>query len=234
MNETSPLTLEILGERLEKIKSEIGQVELIAVTKFADVENIEMAWKLGQTDFAENKVQNMEMKSRALSGKNLDIRWHMIGELQTNKISKLLGIPGLVAIHSVDELYLAQKLVDKIHLIKGQQIDFYLQVNISHETEKKGFTDSTKLAELYHWWRSLPFQSQKKFVLKGLMGIGPIRTNNFEQDTEKAFLELSELRDKLANEWQYPLTLSMGMSNDYKIALKYKTDCIRVGSSLFS
>lgn len=234
MNDQRPLTPEILKTRLEKIKAEIGQVELIAVTKFADVEKIEWAWRLGQTEFAENKVQEIESKSRLLSTKNIDIRWHMIGELQSNKISRLLGIPGLVAIHSIDELYLAQKLVDKIHLIKGHQIDFYLQVNISGEKEKKGISDPAKLTEIYHWWRSLPFQSQKKFVLKGLMGIGPIRTEQFEADTEASFLFLSSLRDKLSKEWQYPLTLSMGMSQDYQIALKYKTDCIRVGSQLFS
>lgn len=227
------LTPEILKTRLEKIKNEIGRAELIAVSKAATLEQIEWAWRLGQNDFGENKIQDLETKSRAMNAKGLDLRWHMIGNIQTNKISKLLGLTGLVAIHSIDDLYLAQKIVDKIHLIKEQSLDFYLQLNISHEEEKSGFKDSSQLSEVYHWWRSLPFQTQKKFILKGLMGMGPIRTEYFEKDTRAAFKNISELRDKLAMEWQYPLALSLGMSSDYKLALEFKSDCLRLGQTLF-
>lgn len=213
-----------IGPNLEKIKRELLEysqsVRLIAVSKYSKCDDIRQAYMLGQRDFGENRVRDLLQKDQELSDCP-EIRWHFIGRLQSNKIAKLLSLKRLVAIHSVDRL----ELLKKIYASKvSQSLEVFLQVNISHEVEKGGLTtiDDVRLA------LSLS-NDNKKVNIVGLMGMGPIRTDEFEKDTIKAFTQLRQMRDELNPK----LRLSMGMSQDYRLALNAGATDLRLGSVIF-
>ena len=203
-----------MTKNLKGLKEELGDTLLVAVSKNQSLQKIIELYNQGQRDFGENKIQEIFGKAQALPN---DIRWHMIGQVQRNKLSKLLSIPNLVAIHSVDRLALLEEL------IKSQvNCDLYLQVNTSGEKEKSGFKNFEQLEGAYQL-------SHKNVCIKGLMTIGAIRSEDFERDANLCFSKLKKMRDKLNPK----LKLSMGMSQDYKIALKHGSTCVRIGSALF-
>lgn len=194
--------------------------KLICVSKTKPSSSIRELYELGQRDFGENKVQELSDKAQELIELK-DIRWHFIGHLQTNKINQVLKIPSLVSIHSIDSLKLLEKILEKKPL---QKCGLFLQVNTSGESEKGGFESLNELKGA-----GQKFASSSDFYLQGLMTIGKIRTDNFEDDARACFERLRSLRDQLAGDLQ----LSMGMSNDYQLALEYGSDWLRVGSSIF-
>jgi pyridoxal phosphate enzyme (YggS family) len=212
---------------LEEVKDLLSKkAKLIAVSKFKPVSDIALMYELAQLDFGENKVQELKEKSEALLGQCPDIRWHFIGHLQTNKINTLLKINQLVSIHSIDSIKLLNKLLSKN---PDTKIGLFLQVNTSDEDEKSGFEDYDEVVsaiKLIH--------NHDKFFFQGLMTMGKIRTENFAEDAKACFLKLVNIKDKLINEKHAKdIKLSMGMSQDFEIAVKMGTDFVRVGSRLF-
>jgi pyridoxal phosphate enzyme (YggS family) len=207
---------------------------LIAVTKNRPLDDIRHAYDAGVRDFGENRVEELETKAQAIEELGLkDIRWHFIGQLQSKKINRLLGIENLVAIHSVDNLSLLQKLIgeDKRERAKGDSIDLFIQVNTSGESEKSGFVDWDDLASAVN----LLVSKKPPFQLRGLMTMSKMRTESFSEDANKCFNQLHKIRDKICEDFAIEdLKLSMGMSNDFEIALNIGTDYIRIGSSLFA
>lgn len=228
---------ELIAENLSHFRNELQghQAKLLAVSKTKPVSDIIAAYESGQRDFGENKVQDLLEKATELQNTCPEIRWHFIGHLQSNKINQLLKTPGLCAIHSIDSLKLLNKLLTK-PLSKsssdnssGEKIGLFLQINTSGESEKSGFESDDDIYEAV----ALTMQNDH-FFLQGFMTIGRIRTENFEEDARECFESLVRLKENCASKFKLShLELSMGMTQDYAIALKSGTNWIRIGSAIF-
>lgn len=213
-----------LAENLQAIKTQLNTSKLIAVSKTKPTSMVKEVYECGQLDFGENKVQDLLEKSSELQHLE-NIRWHFIGQLQSNKINQLLKVPHLFSIHSIDRLSLLEKLLKKDC---SQSIGLFLQVNTSDEKEKAGFTELDQLKTATQM-----ILSSQKFKLQGLMTIGKIRTDEFEKDARSCFLRLKQLKEDLDNEYSLNLELSMGMSSDFLIAQELGANWVRIGSSIF-
>ncbi len=214
--------------KLAKLLPELENTSLLIVSKTRPLEDIQTYYELGHRDFGENRVQELSEKAEALKTLCPEIRWHMIGHLQTNKVNNLFKVPNLFAIHSVDD----RELVDK--LIQGEdkldhQVEVYLQFNTSKEEEKSGFETYTELAESAELLTKC-----KKLKLAGVMTMGTLRTDNFERDAGRCFQDLNVEKEKLQSEFNLKLKTSMGMSQDYKIAIREKSDMVRLGTMMFT
>jgi pyridoxal phosphate enzyme (YggS family) len=213
-----------LKSNLEKIQSLLKpEVNLLAISKTKPVEMIKELYTYGVTDFGENKVQDLLSKSNELA--DLDINWHFVGHLQTNKINQILKVKNLVAIHSVDSEDLLNKILKKD---TRMPIGLFLQINTSEEDEKSGFAMDTDFTDMI-----LSIKNSSSFDLQGLMTMGRIRTDEFEADAKKCFIALNKVKEKLDKDHYLDLELSMGMSQDFEIAQDFGTNWVRIGSSLF-
>ena len=192
----------------------------VAVSKTKSVEEITKIYDLGHRNFGENKVQELEFKYESLPK---DIKWHMIGHLQSNKVKKVIPIVSLI--HSVDSLKLL-KTINKESKKIDKTMDCLIQVNISNENSKFGFIKK----ELE--FLNQDFLNDFKYIkIRGLMGMASF-TNN-EKQIRKEFKYLKEIFDDFNTTLDDFNILSMGMSNDYKIALEYGSNMIRIGSKIF-
>ncbi len=198
---------------------------LIAVSKTKPVELIQSAYEEGLRDFGENKIQEMVEKHEQLPG---DIRWHMIGHLQRNKVKYIA--PFVHLIHSVDSLKLLQE-IEKQGKKAGRTINCLLQVYIASETTKFGL-DEQSLIELL---TSDEFNSMSHISICGLMGMAS--NTDDEHAIRKEFKQLSLLFSTIDKKIDHQAVemreLSMGMSGDYKIAIEEGSTMIRVGSAVF-
>ena len=195
-------------------------VTLIAVTKTFSADRVREAFDAGQRDVGENRLQEAESKIPLLPAA---LRWHYIGQLQRNKVRKVL--PLFTMIHSIDSLRLAQYTNDVAREL-GLFPQVFLQVNHAAEESKAGFA----LDDLRATWEDLMKLDRLEIV--GLMSVPPP-----VDDPEKSrpwFAALRELRDQLASETQTPLPyLSMGMSGDYTVAIEEGATHVRIGSAVF-
>ena len=192
----------------------------VAVSKTKPTEEITKIYDLGHRNFGENKVQELEFKYESLPK---DIKWHMIGHLQSNKVKKVIPIVSLI--HSVDSLKLL-KTINKESKKKDKTMDCLIQVNISNENSKFGFIKK----ELE--FLNQDFLNDFKYIkIRGLMGMASF-TNN-EKQIRKEFQYLKEIFDDFNTSLDDFNILSMGMSNDYNIALEYGSNMVRIGSKIF-
>ncbi|NOZ20120.1 MAG: YggS family pyridoxal phosphate-dependent enzyme [Planctomycetes bacterium] len=198
-------------------------VTLVAVTKTVDAATTRMLYDLGVRELGENRTSQAEEKAAALS--DLDIRWHMIGHLQRNKVKKALPIFGMI--HSVDSLRLARE-IDKEARKRGMIMDVLIQANTSGEESKFGLAPEEALSLVKE------AAGMAGLRVKGLMTMAPFYDN--PEDCRPCFRALRELRDETAKagiekiDMKY---LSMGMTNDFEIAIEEGADIVRVGSALF-
>jgi PLP dependent protein len=216
---------------LNRVRNEIAQaaqvsgrnmtdVELVAVTKTHPVEIVRAAIGAGQLVFGESKVQEARAKIPVLPS---HLRWHFIGHLQKNKIRHAL--PLFEMIHSLDSLDLAQA-IDRIAQEDGLHPRILLEVNVAGEGSKFGFKATTLRAELESLLM-LP-----RLSIEGLMCIPPLAEE--AEASRKYFVELRELRDAIEKEFQVKLPqLSMGMTNDYSVAVEEGATLVRVGTAIF-
>lgn len=219
---------EIFSQKLKSIKAELTpEASLLIVSKTRSLEEIQVYYELGQRDFGENRVQELTEKALALKETCPDIRWHMIGHLQSNKVNALFKIPNLHAVHSVHDLNLVQKLIQAEKLLQNP-IQVFLQVNTSKEEEKSGFESYAEVKEAAELVRA-----STKLNLAGLMTMGTLRTDNFEGEARRCFQELHSLKERLQSEFHLELKTSMGMSQDYRIALQEHSNWIRLGTMMF-
>ncbi len=205
-----------------------GQASLLIVSKTRPIDDIKIFYDLGHRDFGENRVQELQEKAEALKDRCPEIRWHMIGHLQSNKINLLLSVPNLSAIHSVHDEELLEKLIkaeDKL----SHPVDIFLQFNTSKEEEKSGFETYHALCEAAEI-----AVTAKKLKLRGLMTMGTLRTEDFEKEAGRCFQDLVVEKNKLEAELGLKLQTSMGMSQDYEIALREGSDWIRLGTMMFA
>jgi pyridoxal phosphate enzyme (YggS family) len=194
------------------------------VSKTKPVSDILEAYRGGHRDFGENKVQEMCAKHEQLPE---NIRWHMIGHVQRNKIKYMA--PFVHLIHGVDSIKTLRE-IDKQALKNNRTIDCLLQVHIAEESTKFGFS----LSEVEDMVRSGAFEFLEHTKIKGLMGMATFTDN--ERQIRREFRSLKLLFDKLAKDSPPPYTseiLSMGMSGDYHIALEEGSNLVRIGSAIF-
>lgn len=197
-----------------------NEICLVAVSKFKSVDDIKCAYDLGVRDFGENYIQELCDKYSTLS--DCDILWHVIGPIQRNKVKYIADKN--IFVQSLDRLSLAEELSK--HAVKHSKvIPALIQVNTCGEDTKSGCAPE-ELFELYEQCSKLPGIS-----IQGLMTIGPNTDDEYE--VEKCFVETNELFEKLkalSSDIKY---LSMGMTNDYALAIKHGANIVRVGRAIF-
>ena len=204
---------------LKQLKDDVSAaVTVVAVSKTKPVDAIQQAYEAGHLDFGENKVQELCQKHETLPK---DIRWHMIGHLQRNKVKYIA--PFVHLIHGVDSERLLNE-INKQGAKNNRVIDVLLQIHIAEESTKFGFSYAEAEAILSK------AKTLENVRITGLMGMASYTDNNVQLTSE--FSGLQDFYNKLqaSNNWT---TLSMGMSNDYKLAVSLGSTMIRVGSLIF-
>ena len=196
-----------------------NHVQLVAASKTKSNEEIMQAYEAGQRIFGENKVQDMVAKHESLPK---DIRWHMIGHVQSNKVKYMA--PFVDLIHGVDSLKLLKE-INKQALKNNRNIHCLLQLHIANESTKFGFSEEEAVKAL-----SLS-ETLENVEIIGLMGMASY-TDNQDQITQE-FRGLKNFYDQLYNEYDQLTTLSKGMSGDYPLAIAQGSNMIRVGSKIF-
>tara|TARA_B100000941_G_scaffold200916_1_gene146038 strand:- start:91 stop:750 length:660 start_codon:yes stop_codon:yes gene_type:complete len=196
---------------------------LIAVSKTQSEDDILNVYKAGHKIFGENKIQEMTKKWENLPK---DIQWHMIGHVQTNKVKYMAKYVYLI--HGVDNMKLIN-VINKQGGIHGRIIECLLQVNISNESNKYGLSES-KLFEILEYLKSND-SIYKNIRIIGLMGMASFTNDIKLIKTQFKFLQHLFLKIKKIN--SNFTTLSMGMSNDYLIAIKNGSNMIRIGTKIF-
>jgi len=213
-----------LKAEVEKVCSECGRdpsdITIIGVSKVFPVEYAKAAFAAGILDLGENRVQELVPKAEAFFEAGLDANWHLIGTLQKNKVKYIIGKTCLI--HSVDSVELAEEIA-KRSLCNNVISNILLQVNVSGEESKHGF-DPADVLDAVSRIRAL-----EGIKLKGLMTMAPIQSH--EGDARAVFEDTKKLYDAVnPGDWD---TLSMGMSGDWKWAVRCGATHIRIGTALF-
>ncbi len=211
-------------ENYKKIINELNEkAVLVAVSKTKPVEDIKALYDLGHRDFGENYVQELIDKEALLPK---DIRWHFIGHLQSNKVKSIT--PFIHLVHAIDSFNLLKE-INKQAAKTNKIINCLLQVYIAKEETKFGF-DSHELEDIF------TNKYDELLELKNVSVIGLMGMASFTNDMNKVkdeFHHLKNLYHKLKIHHPQFTILSMGMSNDYTIALKEESNMVRIGSLLF-
>ena len=209
-------------EGFKNLRNKNGDnVKTIAVSKRSTIEEILSVYNLNHKDFGENRVQDLIVKHNKLPK---DIHWHMIGHLQRNKVKDIIEFIHLI--HSVDSLRLLDQ-INKESIKKKIKTDILIQVKISKEISKYGFLTN----ELDNVFKNYLSNKYSNINILGLMGMATF-TDNISQ-IESEFSLLSSLYNKYSKMTNLKY-LSMGMSGDYLLALKYNSNMIRLGSAIFN
>ena len=194
---------------------------LVAVSKTKPISDLQEAYDAGQRVFGENRIQEMVAKYEALPK---DIQWHMIGHLQSNKVKYMAHFVALI--HGVDS-FKTLKEINKQAIKHNREIKCLLQARIAKEETKFGLP----FDEIKTILNDSEFQELKNISVVGLMGMATFTDN--EAIIQEEFTSLQVLFQELKSEHPQMTTLSMGMSGDYKLAVKHGSTMIRVGSSIF-
>ena len=198
------------------------EIILLGASKYADAEKIRQAYQCGVKVFGESRAQDFLKKLELL--KDLPIDWHFIGRLQTNKVKYIIDKVSLI--HSVDRPNLAEEINKRAEKIQKVQ-DVLIEVNVGGE-ETKGGVSPEELKNLFEYCLNL-----KNIRVLGLMAIPP-----YEEDPERVrpyFIKLRKLKEMLEEAYKIRLIhLSMGMSDDFEVAVEEGATILRIGSALFS
>ncbi len=224
-------TMISIAENLERVREQIAEaaarvgrvaeeIELVAITKTHPAEKVREAIETGQTLFGESRVQEARAKIPELPS---NLRWHFVGHLQKNKIRHAL--PLFEMIHSVDSLGLAQE-INRIAEEQGMHPRVLLEVNVAGEGSKFGFKSETLRAEMEE------LLALQRLSILGLMTIPPLAEK--AEASRKYFIQLRKLRDRLQAEFRVDLAqLSMGMTQDFPVAIEEGATLVRVGTAIF-
>lgn len=198
-----------------------SQASIVVVSKKRSLEEIMSYYDAGVRDFGENRADDLIQKAQALPK---DIRWHFIGHLQRNKVSKVL--PYVFMIHSVESMELV-KVIDKEAARYSRKVPVLIQFNLAEEDTKTGLAEKDAFDFIQ---RALDYEH---IDIKGIMTMGPHVDN--DEAIEAVFSQAQNLKDELASKFgpQHFSELSMGMSSDWDIALKHGSTLLRIGTILF-
>ena len=204
-------------------------VTLICVSKFHTAETIMQAYDAGERDFGESRVQELLLKQQALPS---DIRWHFIGHLQTNKVRQI--VPFVHMIHSVDSVRLLEVINREAEKI-GRRVKVLLEVHVAKEETKSGFMPE-EILSIANSERPIAIQTIYPWVeICGIMGMA---TNTDDQtEWRRCFREIKSIEQQLLNHSELlnnsAPQISMGMSDDYLVAIEEGSTMVRIGSSIF-
>ena len=214
-----------INSSLDSLRASLGlshRITLLAVSKLQPAELILEAYSSGHRDFAENYIDELVSKASSLPA---DINWHMIGHIQSNKCKRLLSVPNLASVHSIDSLSLAETINKALQKAPSSRpLKVLIQVNTSGEASKSGVNPDEVLVLGRYLIDQCPC-----LELKGFMTIG-------EAGSIQDFIVLNEVRRNFAghvNREESEFELSMGMSGDYEEAIRYGSNYIRVGTAIF-
>lgn len=211
-----------VSEEIRRLKTEIpSDVKLVAVSKFHPAELIKEAYDAGQRLFGESRMQELLAKIPLLPD---DIRWHFIGHLQTNKVKQLIGRTALI--ESVDSQRLLS-LINNESEKAGVRTDVLLQIHVAKEETKFGFYPE----EFKAFMQTDPAQKYKFVRIRGLMGMAS-NTDDVERVKED-FRSLHSLFEKYKDKSPGFDILSMGMSGDWRVAVREGSTMVRIGSQIF-
>ncbi|MDX1902892.1 MAG: YggS family pyridoxal phosphate-dependent enzyme [Thermonemataceae bacterium] len=209
----------------QNIKESIAPTLLVAVSKTKPMSDIQEAYEKGCKDFGENKVQELVEKHEALAK---DIRWHLIGHLQRNKVKYIA--PFIHLIHSVDSLKLLEE-IDKQAQKNKRIIDCLLQIYIAQEETKFGLS----MEEAQNLLEDTALAKMQHIRIVGMMGMASLTAN--KEQIHKEFAGLRKFFELCRGKYQSQnimlQELSMGMSSDYEIAIQEGSSIVRIGSALF-
>ena len=209
-----------IEKQISIIKNEIkDKADLVAVSKTRSIQEIQEAYNSGQLKFGENRVQEIVDKQSKLPN---NIEWHMIGHLQKNKVKYIAKFINLI--HSVDRISLAKE-IDKYAKKENRKIDCLIQLKISKEESKFGL----QIEDFKNFYESL--QNYKNLNVIGLMGMASFTDDNELIDEE--FKKIKTIYDDMVLIDSRFKVLSIGMSDDYNIAIENGSNMIRVGSKIF-
>ena len=208
---------------IERLREELPEgVRLLAVSKFHPVEALREAYDAGQRAFGESRPQELKLKTEVMPH---DVEWHMIGHLQTNKVKYI--VPFVTLIESLDSERLAQEINRQAERC-GRVIDCLLEIHITDEESKSGWAYD----ELMSFVSGGGFQAYPNIRVRGVMGMATFTDD--EAVVRRDFKRLAECKAELSEYFGEEFdTLSMGMSDDYRIALEYGTTEVRIGSTIF-
>lgn len=212
-----------IKSEIERLRSELPEgVKLLAVSKFHPVEALQEAYDAGQRAFGESRPQELKAKQAVLPD---DIEWHMIGHLQTNKVKYIA--PYVHLIESLDSERLAEA-IEKEAAKCDRTIDCLLEIHVTKEKSKSGWD----YAELLAFVRSGGFAAMPHIRLRGVMGMATFTDDEatVRGDFKRLNECFTELKEYFGAEFD---TLSMGMSDDYPIAIEYGSTEVRIGSTIF-
>ena len=212
-----------IKSEIERLRGALPEgVRLLAVSKYHPVEALQQAYDAGQRAFGESRPQELKVKFEALPK---DIEWHMIGHLQTNKVKYIARYVHLI--ESLDSVRLAEA-IEKEAAKCGRTIDCLLEIHVAQEESKSGWD----YAELLEFVRGGGFDAMPHIRLRGVMGMATFTDD--ESQVRADFKRLNEcfteLKEHFGEEFD---TLSMGMSDDYPIAIEYGSTQVRIGSTIF-
>ena len=212
-----------IKSEIERLHSELPEgVKLLAVSKFHPVEALEQAYQAGQRAFGESRPQELKQKAEVLPR---DIEWHMIGHLQTNKVKYIA--PFVTLIESLDSERLAAEINRQAERC-GRVIDCLLEIHVTDEESKSGWAYD----DLLTFVREGGFAAYPNIRIRGVMGMATFTDDEsvVRYDFERLAACKAELVEYFGEEFD---TLSMGMSDDYRLALEYGTTEVRIGSTIF-
>lgn len=211
-----------IADRLLRIKQSLPQqVTLVAVSKTKPETDLMEAYEAGQRVFGENKAQEMTAKWSSMPK---DIQWHMIGHLQSNKVKYIA--PYVALIHGVDRSELLDE-IEKQGAKNNRIISCLLQVHIAEESTKFGWNPQ----ELVSWATQEQLEKYPHVRIQGLMGMATFTSD--EHQIKQEFASLRSVFDQLKAIHAHWDTLSMGMSQDYALAISTGSNMVRIGSSIF-
>ena len=212
----------MVNKNILRIISDIPEnVKLVAISKTKSAEDIMMAYESGQRVFGENKIQEMSAKYEDLPK---DIKWHMVGHVQSNKIKYMA--PYVDLIHGIDSLK-SIKILNKEGVKNNRILNCLLQLKISKEESKFGLGEKQFKEIIY----SDEYKEMKNVKIKGLMAMAS--NTNEKSIIRSEFVHAKKIFDEINNGDKSFEILSMGMSNDYKIAIECGSNMIRLGSLIF-
>ena len=212
-----------IEQKIEELHASLPQgVTLVAVSKFHPIEALQKAYEAGQRIFGESRVQELLVKYEALPK---DIEWQMIGHLQTNKVRQI--VPFVSLIQSVDSARLLECINREAERI-GRVVDILLEIHVAQEESKTGW----RYDELVDYIESTAFTSLHNIRVRGVMGMAT--NTDDEAIIRNDFERLAECKRELTKHFGEEFnTLSMGMSDDYELAIECGSTMVRIGSSIF-